>query len=123
MKPEPKTLERAASLSSKSSWVRLHAAGLVAFLVGLTALSVTALVHFGGEGELTKIPDIRLTIPFLVTAVISAVTAFVRREGAYALPVAGLALACSAVVLGWALVLAAVAGVALLTILILSEMM
>ncbi len=116
-------LSRAAEPPSQPSWARSHAAGLLAFALGLAALVVTALVHLSGDGEITKIPDVRMTIPFLASAIIAVVVAFVRREGAYPLPIAGLALALAAVVLGWALILGAIAIVTVIAILILSEIM
>lgn len=117
------TLQPSTTVPTRSHWMRSHAAGLAAFVIGLAALAITAAIHLGSGDELTKIPDARLTIPLLITTVIAAVTAFVRREGAYALPFAGLALAVAATVLGWALLIGAVAAVAALIIVILSEFM
>ena len=116
-------LEPATAPPRQPNWVRSHATGLTTFVVGLAALTTTAAVHFGGDGELAKIPDIRLTIPFLVATLTFFVAALVRREGAYALPITGLALAVSACVIGWALVLGVVAAATALAVLLLSEVL
>lgn len=105
------------------SWVRHHVAGLACCGLGLLAIGLAAWLHLGGGGSLTEIPDVRITMPFLVLALGAGIAAFVRREGAYVLPVSGMGLAAAAMVLGWALVLAVVVGITLIAILILSEMM
>ena len=121
-KPEPR-LKPSTGVPGRFRWARAHPAGLIAFAIGLAALAITAAVHLGSGDEFTKIPDSRLTIPLLVMTVIAGVTTFVRREGAYALPIAGIALAVAATILGWALIIGTVAAVAALIILILSEFM
>lgn len=117
-------LERQVNEPTQHGWMRRHVAGLACFALGIAAVAVTALVHLGGEPDaLAKIPDVRVTTPFLVLALVAAVAAFVRREGAYALPLAGVVLSAVSMILGWALVIAAVAVAAGIAILILSEMM
>lgn len=117
------SLERQVASPTSPSWMRRHAAGLTCYAIGLLAVAVTALVHFEDRSSFTKIPDVRLTAPFLILALAAAITTFVRREGAYALAVIGVALAAAALALGWVLVLAAVGCAAAIAVLILSEML
>jgi hypothetical protein len=83
---------------------------------------VAGLLAFGGA-EVDRVPDPRFTAPLLVLTLCAAVAAFVRREGAYVLPLTGAGCAACAMVLGWALVVAVVAAVTAVTIIILSEIL
>jgi hypothetical protein len=68
-------------------------------------------------------PDVRITAPFLVLACAAAVVSLVRRERAHALPIAGVALAAAAMVLGWVIVVGIIALVSALIIVILHQVM
>ena len=72
---------------------------------------------------MTRIPDARVTTPFLVAALVAALIALIRREGAYALPVAGVALAGAAMVMGWAVVVGVIAVATAVIILMMQELM
>jgi len=104
-------------------WLRAHALGLACVAVGLIAVAVASVLYFGGGGDAPRIPDVRLTMPFLVVALGLAVAAVVRREGAWALPLAGIGLAACAMVLGWAVVVGVIAGITAVIILVLSWLM
>lgn len=103
--------------------MRKHVAGLAAITLGLAALAVGVLVYLGDSGEVTRMPNPWVTAPLLLVTVVAAATSLVRREGTYALAAVGVGLAASAMVVGWALVLGAVALVTVLAILILHQIM
>lgn len=103
-------------------WIRAHLAGLACSTLGVLSVAIAALLCYGGE-EVTRIPDVRVTTPFLVAALVAAIASFVRREGVLALPIAGIALAASAMVLGWAIVVGVIAIVTVTVILIMQELM
>jgi hypothetical protein len=110
------------STGTPGPWYRRHAFGIAAASLGGIAILIAFWIQFGGEREITRVPDLRVTIPFLLVTAGLAVTAFVRRERLRALPIAGLALATSACVLGWLIIVAAVAAAAVIAILIIAKM-
>jgi len=105
-----------------NDWIRGHAAGLICATLGLVAVTVASLLYFGGD-DVTRIPDVRVTTPLLVATLIAAITSFARREGVHALPIAGIALAAAAMVLGWAIVVGIIAVVTTAIILVMQELM
>ncbi|HTM20412.1 MAG TPA: hypothetical protein VL172_07895, partial [Kofleriaceae bacterium] len=104
-------------------WVKAHAAGLLCVLVGLIGVAVASGLYFGGGGDAPRIPDFRLTTPALILALALAVAAVVRRERAWALPIAGVGLAGAAMVLGWAIVVGVIVLITIFVIILLSKMM
>lgn len=114
-------LQRSAG-SGRPPWIVRHACGLGAVAVGFAALIAAFVMQFGGGREITTVPNPWITVPlFLATAGVAA-GAFVRREPLKALPIAGAAMAASALVLGWLVLVAAVALVAAIAILIISKL-
>lgn len=116
------TLERQAGID-KRSWPLAHLAGLVCCALGAISLIWAAVLIMQKDSLFAHVPAPYVTIPLLVAAVIAAAVSAVRREGAYGLPVAGVAMAAAALALGWVLVLLAVMAATLLVIYILSETM
>lgn len=116
------TLKREARAPGAGAWIRKHAAGLSAAGLGIAGVAVTAIVYFSA-GDLGRIPDPRMTTPFLVATLIAGVASLVRREGSYTLAAVGVGLAGAAMVLGWAIVVGAVALGTLVAILILHQVM
>ena len=114
------TLKREAGPAPGAEWPRRHAAGLVACGLGLIGLGIAAYLQFGRGQRITDFPDPRVTVPFLIATLAAAITSLARREGRWQLPVAGIAMAASALALGWLLVVAIVAAVAVVVIAILS---
>lgn len=108
---------------TQPSFARRHAAGLGCALAGITAVGLTAWLHFSGGHGLGEIPDPRLTVPFLVLTLALGVTSLVRREDSRVLPVAGVALAAGAAVIGITLVVSIIAAATLVIILVMSEML
>ena len=102
-------------------WYLRHGYGIGAAALGTIAILVAFWMQFGGERAITKVPDLRATIPLLVVTIGLAVVSFLRRERIRALPVAGVALATSACVLGWLIIVAAVAAAAVVAILIIAK--
>lgn len=112
-------LQRATAVTQP--WYVRHAYGIGAAAAGSIAILIAFWIQFGGDREITRVPDLRATIPLLVLTVGLGVVSFVRRERLRALPVAGIALATSACVLGWLIIVAAVAAAAVVAILIIAK--
>jgi hypothetical protein len=102
-----------------AQWLARHATGLAALVVGAVGFVVTFMV----QDPLWSSPDHRLTVPFFGLALVLAVVSVARREGTLVLPIAGVALAALAMVLGWFLVMAMIVAVAAIVILIMSMVM
>lgn len=113
-------LERFASAPQGTEWLRSHLAGVASLVLGVAAPAVTAAVHLGAGRALLSVPDVRVTIPFLVLTVGALAVALGRREGTYLVPLLGVGLAAMAMVLGWALVIATAVALAAAAIAILS---
>lgn len=118
-------LERQAGPpGEKAPFLRTHAAGLTAIVVGGVGLLVAALIQFGGVGgrhEITEPPTPWVTLPFLAAAAIATAVAFVRREPRRAMAFVGLGAAGAGVALGWVLLAAAVGAGAVLACLIIAK--
>jgi len=86
--------------------------------------ALTFLIALIVQGELSSMPDWRLTVPGLAATAVAAAASVARREpGGYWLWALGLGLAGAAVVLGWFLLLAIVAVATAVAILILHAVM
>lgn len=103
---------------TKGDWIRAHAFGLACAGIGLVAIAAASSVYMASGDDPARIPDVRLTAPFLVAALAATIASLVRREGAYALSLGGCALAGAAMVLGWFIVVGAIALAAALIILV-----
>ncbi|MEZ4403163.1 MAG: hypothetical protein R3B06_24275 [Kofleriaceae bacterium] len=119
VEPSLRPAAAAAGHEPAPQWLARHAVGLAALVVGAVGFVVT----FMFQEPLWSMPDRRLTVPFFVATLVLAVIAVARREGNLILPLAGLALATLAMVLGWFLVMAIIVGVTAVLILILSMVM
>ena len=115
-------LEPAARPPERSRWWIGHAAGAACFGLGVISIAIAAVLQMRQDALFEHIPDPRVTVPLWVAAVVACVASILRREGNYGLVVAGVALASAALALGWVLVLAAVAAVAMIAIYVLSEL-
>ncbi len=100
-------------------WLAHNAAGLAARVVGAVGFVVSCMV----QDPMWSMPDHRLTVPFFGLALVLGVVSVARRERALVLPIAGVALAALAMVLGWFLVMAMIVAVAAIVILIMSMVM
>ena len=101
-------------------WLAPRPAGAVAAGLGLLAFIVVAVA----QPTLWSTPDWRISVPGLVATAIAALISIARHEpAAYPLWLAGLGLACAALVLGWFLMLAIVIGGTVVLILILHAVM
>jgi hypothetical protein len=116
-------LERPAHLQRPAEggpWLRTRKAAAVALALGALTFLLAAVVH----GELSPLPDWRLTVPGFLATAIAAVASIARREPrGYWLWAIGLGLAGAAIVLGWFLMLAIVVGATALAIVILHAVM
>jgi|SRR5688500_14724929 hypothetical protein len=101
------------------NWFKHHAMGLVTLLIGVVGFAVVAL----SQQEFWAQPDHRISVPFLVAAVAAGVVSFARREGARYLPLLGIGLAASAMVLGFVVVFGVVVALTAVVIFILSGVM
>ncbi len=102
-------------------WPVRLVAGLACLVLGLASFAFAASVVIRHQSLFEVVPDWRVTGPLWAAAVVAAAVSRLRREGALGLSVAGAALASAAMALGWVLVLAMVASVALLVIYVMSE--
>jgi hypothetical protein len=100
-----------------------HAAGLVCIAVGLISLLIAVYLQFRIKQEITNIPDLRVTLPLLAVTIGAGVFAFIRREPMRVIPVAGIAMATSAVFVGWLIVVGIVAVVAAIIIAVLHQLL
>jgi hypothetical protein len=100
-------------------WFMAHLAGVICLVLGAASFATVALV----TGDIRRVPDWHLTLPFFVAAVGAAGVSFGRRERAYAMPLLGVGLAAGAMVLGYFVLLAAVLVVTGLLILVMSHLM
>jgi hypothetical protein len=116
-------LERPAHLQRPDGagpWFATRKAGAAALALGALSFLLAAVVH----GELSSMPDWRLTVPGLAATAIAAAASVARREPrGYWLWALGLGLAGAAIVLGWFLMLAIVIGATAMVILILHAVM
>jgi hypothetical protein len=116
-------LERPAHLQRPDEagpWLATRKAGAVALALGVLAFLIAAVVH----GELSSMPDWRLTVPGFAATAIAATASIARREPqGYWLWAIGLGLAGAAIVLGWFLMLSIVIGATAIVILILHAVM
>ena len=119
--PDPSLRPAAAAAGPEpaAQWLARNATGLAALIVGAVGFVVTFMV----QDPMWSMPDHRLTVPFFGLALVLAVVSVARREGTLVLPVAGVALAALAMVLGWFLVMALIVAVAAIVILIMSMVM
>jgi hypothetical protein len=98
--------------TSRPGLLASRPAALAALVIGAVAV-VVALAMQLAEGELFSVhPEARVTLPFFAATLVASVVSVVRRERALGTAVAGLALAGSALALGWILALAIIAVVA-----------
>lgn len=116
-------LERSAHLQppdDRRSWIARRKAAALALALGALSFLIAAIVH----GELSSMPDWRLTVPGIVATSVAALASIARREprGAWLWGI-GIGLAIAAVMLGWFLTLAIVIGAAAVVILILHAVM
>jgi hypothetical protein len=117
--PEATPLARAAGVIVPRPWLLAHAAGVIALLIGVIGFGVIAL----SQDPMWAVPDWRHTVPLVVAATAAAGVSFGRREGAIAMPLAGVGLTVAAMVLGWFLLLLIVVAATVAVILILSQVM
>jgi hypothetical protein len=116
---EPTPLARAAGVAAPRPWLLAHAAGAIALAIGVVGFAVIALT----QDPMWAVPDWRHTVPLVVAATLAAGVSFGRREGAIALPLAGVGLTVAAMVLGWFLLTLIVVAATAAVILILSQVM
>jgi hypothetical protein len=109
-------LQRAAASLAPRPWLVAHLAGAIAFAIGAIGFVAIAFT----QDPLWSTPEPQRSLPVLAAAAIAAAIALARREGAIAVPLAGVGLAAAAAVLGWFLlslaVIAACAAVILLVV-------
>ena len=105
-----------------SRW-RKQALALTALILGLGTVVAAAAMLLSASGELSAGADLRWLLPPAVVTTLVAIASLLRREGTYALPIAAICLAGSALVLGWIVIFGLVALGAAVVIAILSQLM
>ena len=112
-------LRRETAAPPGGNWAIRHLAGLIALGIGGLGLLVVGLV----QDPFWATSDWRISTPFLVAATIAAAISLIRREGAWALPLCGVALALATLFLGGFLITAIVVLATVLVIIILHAVM
>jgi hypothetical protein len=105
--------------TGQGPWALQHLAGLIALGLGGLGFIVVSL----SQDQLWATPDWRIAVPFLVASAIAATASIARREGLWALPLVGVGLAASALVLGWFVITAIVIIATVVVIVILHAVM
>jgi hypothetical protein len=116
---EPTPLARAAGVARPRPWLVAHAAGALALAIGVVGFAVIAF----SQDPMWSVPDWRHTAPLALAASAAAGVSLARREGAIAVPLAGVGLTLAAMVLGWFLLTLIVVAATAAVILILSQVM
>lgn len=99
-----------------------HGGGILAVLFGAAALLAGFWTQFGTQRQLTEASDLRIVLPFAALTLIAAVVSFIRRERLRELAVGGLAMALAAPLLGWVVLVGAVAGGAIIVMLVVAKL-
>lgn len=110
---------RPVAATPNRNWFAQHAVGLATLVIGAAAFVAASL----STDAVWTFPDLRLTLPFFVAALVGTVVSLARREGLPVLPLAGLGLAGVALVMGWFLVMAVIVAVTAVVILIMTAVM
>jgi hypothetical protein len=101
--------------------VLAQAGAVAAIVLGSAALIAGFWTQFRGERAITDPSDLRIVLPFAVAALAAGVVSLVRRERARPLAIAGMAMAAAAPLLGWVVLVAAVAVVAVVVALVVAK--
>jgi len=114
-------LQKPAHLApSEGPWLAQRKLAALALGLGVLSFLVVAIVH----GELSTLPDWRVSVPgFVLTAIVAAISLARREPQGYWLWALGLGFAGAAIVLGWFLMLGIVIGATAIVILILHAVM
>src|SRR5512144_1682152 len=100
--PLTKSMHLRPAAVLRLGWLARRPAGALAAGLGLAAFIVVAVA----QPTLWSTPDRWISVPGLAATAIAALISIARREpAAYPLWLAGLGLACAALVLGWFLML------------------
>ena len=110
-------LERSAGTERAPGFLA-SAATIVSLAVGTAALIAAYWLQFHDGRDITRVPDVRVMLPLFAVAAVAGIVALVRREPRPALPILGIALAGAGVVLGWFLLVLAVAAATSIVLLI-----
>jgi len=110
-------------LASHVARPRRPVAGFGCLAIGVAAVITTAVAHFGRGGGFSHIPDLRLTVPLVIAAATAGAASVIRLERAWWQCGVGVALALSCLALGWITALAAIIGVVVAVVVILSQLM
>lgn len=116
----PPPLERQTPPPPKP-WALRNLSGVAAMIFGLAALLAGFWTQFRRGHEITEPSELRVVLPLGAVALVAAVVALVRREPTPALAVGGLAMALAAPLLGWVVLVAAVAAAAMLALLVIAK--
>lgn len=119
---EDRPLSKPAHLGPVAAepWLVRRKAAAAALVLGVIAFLIAAIAH----GEMSSMPDWRITVPgFVATAVAAAISLARREPQGYWLWALGLGLAGAAIVLGWFLMLGIVIGATAIVMLILHAVM
>lgn len=111
-------LERAARFGP---WYSRAAAGAIAFALGGVALIAGYWSQFATGRPVPSVGEPAVFVPIFGVTLLVFVVALVRRERPLGLPIAGLAMAIAAPLVGWVVLVAAIAAVALAVALVIAK--
>jgi CHASE2 domain-containing sensor protein len=105
-------LRRVAGSSLPRRWWQRTPFSVASAGWGGLAIVCGLVLQFRGGHSLTDLPDPRVMLPLLAVGLLLGAIAFVRREPERLLALCGVALSTTAVVMGWFVLVSAVALVA-----------
>jgi hypothetical protein len=111
-------LERATGVGP---WYASSGASIVAVVLGGSALIAGYWSQFGTGRPIPTVGELSVFLPLFAATLAAAVIGFVRREQLQALAIGGVAMALAAPIVGWVVLTAAVAAVALVVLLIVAK--
>jgi hypothetical protein len=111
-------LERATAFGP---WYVRCWAGILAALIGGAAIIVGYWTQFGSGQPVPTVGSPAIFLPLFGGALVAAIVSFARREKPVGLAIAGLAMGLAAPVVGWLVLVAAVAAVAVAVLLVIAK--
>ena len=112
----------APATRTPTPWYVRNAAGLVALVLGAAALFAGFWTQFDGAREITDATDLRVVLPLAAAALAAAVVSLVRRERPVGLAVGAVGMAAAAPLVGWVVLVAAVAAATLVVAVIIAQL-
>jgi hypothetical protein len=104
-----------------SPWYLRLAGATVALVFATAALIAGFWTQFGGAREITQPTDLRIVLPLASAALIAAIVSLARGERPRGLAIGALGMAAAAPLLGWVVLVGAVAAATLVVAVIIAK--